>query len=65
MDKSREIIKTDGYWINRSQYGDGPSSMHRTQQQAIEEARRMLQDEGGNTLLIRDETGKFVAKIAY
>ncbi|MHB8111664.1 MAG: DUF2188 domain-containing protein [Syntrophorhabdaceae bacterium] len=65
MDNSREIIKTDGRWTNRLQYGDGPRSTHRTQGEAIEAARRMLQEEGGTTLIIRDETGKFTARIRY
>ncbi len=63
MKHSREILKTDNQWINKRLDDQGPSSLHRTREEAIKAAKRMLKDEGGGELYIKNDDGSVLAKV--
>lgn len=46
-----------GFWVNKLEYGDEPTSRHFTQLAAVASAKEMLRKEGGGTLIIRGPNG--------
>lgn len=54
--------RVDGTWANQKDGGQRATSLHKTQKQAFDAARRNLQNEGGGELKIKDENGKIRQK---
>ena len=52
-----------GWWVNKVEYADEPSSVHHTQLAAIVSAKMMLREEGGGTLIVRDLNGHIKDRI--
>lgn len=50
--------RDDGKWVNTSENASEASSVHDTQQEAQEAARRMLEDQGSGELVTVDREGK-------
>ena len=56
--------RPDGTWVNKRNDSDRASSLHRTQDEAKEEATRMLGNSGGGELTIMErDTGRIRDKI--
>lgn len=61
MSKPQDRIvspRPDGMWANLRQDRSRASSLHATQEEAIEAARRMLTNQGGGELSIQGKDGK-------
>jgi Uncharacterized protein conserved in bacteria (DUF2188) len=54
--------RPDGTWANKRNDADKASSTHATQAQAIEAARRMLQNSGGGELTVQGRDGGIRSK---
>lgn len=54
--------RPDGTWANKRNDAGKASSVHDTQQAAIEAARRMLQHQGGGELTVQGRDGQFRSK---
>ncbi len=50
--------RPDGSWANKRNDADKPSTIHKTQKEAIECAREMLQNSGGGELTIKGEDSR-------
>jgi len=62
-DRDRTVYRrADGTWVNERNDADRASSAHGTQKEAIDEAKRMLQNQGGGELTIKGEDGKIRSK---
>ncbi|NLT24637.1 MAG: DUF2188 domain-containing protein [Syntrophorhabdus sp.] len=60
MGKPRDRMvyqRDDGSWANKREDATRPSSTHRTQREAIDAARGMLQNQGGGELTIKGRDG--------
>ena len=54
--------RTDGTWANKRNDAERASSVHRTQQEAIQAGREMLQNQGGGELTVQGVDGRFRSK---
>jgi hypothetical protein len=54
--------RPDGTWANTRNDADRASSLHRTQQEAIDAARDMLRRQGGGELTTKGRDGRFRSK---
>jgi hypothetical protein len=54
--------RPDGTWVNKRNDSDRASSVHQTQQEAIEAGRRMLQNQGGGELTVQGRDGRIRSK---
>lgn len=54
--------RPDGTWANTRNDADRASSLHETQAEAIEAARRMLGNQGGGEMSIQGVNGQIRAK---
>ena len=54
--------RPDGQWSNKRDGGERASSLHRTQKEAAEEARRQIVQDGGGELKIKGEDGRIRSK---
>lgn len=54
--------RPDGKWANQKDGGERATSLHATQKQAADAARRNLRNEGGGELKVKDEKGKIREK---
>jgi hypothetical protein len=62
-DRDRTIFRrADGKWINKRNDSDQASSVSETQRGAIEDAKRMLGNQGGGELTIKGVDGKIRSK---
>ncbi|MDD3044840.1 MAG: DUF2188 domain-containing protein [Candidatus Delongbacteria bacterium] len=63
-DQDRMIYqRTDGTWVNQRNDADRASSIHQTQQDAVDAARNMLNNQGGGEISIQGINGKIRKKI--
>ncbi|MCL4743502.1 MAG: DUF2188 domain-containing protein [Phycisphaerales bacterium] len=53
---------SDGDWVNKRNDADRASSIHKTQREAEEAARQMLQNQGGGELTTKGRDGKIRSK---
>lgn len=62
-DRDRTIFRRDdGKWANKRNDAGKASSLHRTQNEAIDAAKRMLQNQGGGELTTKGLNGKIRSK---
>jgi len=62
-DRDRTIFRRDdGKWANKRNDAGKASSLHRTQKEAINAAKRMLQNQGGGELTTKGLNGKIRSK---
>lgn len=62
-DNDRTVYRrSDGTWVNKLNDSDRASSLHNTQKEAIDAARRMLQNQGGGELTTKGRDGKIRSK---
>ena len=54
--------RDDGSWQNKRNDADRASSVHQTQQEAIEAARNMLHNQGGGELTTQGRDGRIRSK---
>lgn len=64
MAKSNRTVsqRDDGKWANKKDGAQRATSLHDTQKQATEAARKNLKNEGGGELKIKNEEGKIRQK---
>jgi hypothetical protein len=65
MSKGRDRIvsrRPDGSWANKRNDADKASSIHSTQKEANDAARRMLHNQGGGELVTKGLDGKIKSK---
>lgn len=64
MSKNDRTIsqRPDGSWANKKDGADRASSLHETQKQAVDTARRQMKQTGGGELKIKDQRGHIRAK---
>jgi len=65
MSKGRDRTvyrRNDGKWANKRNDADKASSVHKTQKDAIEAARVMLENQGGGELTVKGKNGKIRSK---
>lgn len=65
MSKGRDRTvyrREDGSWANKRNDAQRSSTSHATQQEAIDAARRMLQNSGGGELTVQGRDGRFRSK---
>ena len=51
-----------GEWANKKDGASKAAGLHKTQQAAINEARKMLENSGGGELKVKNEQGKIRSK---
>lgn len=62
-DRDRTVFRRDdGQWANKRNDARKASSIHGTQKDAIDAAKRMLQNQGGSELTTKGLNGKFRSK---
>ena len=62
-DRDRMISKrADGTWANERNDASRASSVHRTQQEAIQSAKQMLVNQGGGELTVKGRDGLIRSK---
>jgi hypothetical protein len=62
-DRDRTIFRRDnGQWANKRNDAGKASSLHRTQKDAIDAAKNMLQNQGGGELTTKGLNGKIRSK---
>jgi hypothetical protein len=54
--------RSDGYWENKRNDADRASSLHKTQKEAVDAAKEMLQKQGGGELTTKGIDGKIRSK---
>lgn len=54
--------RPDGTWANKRNDADRPSSIHKTQQDAIDAARSIFKRQGGGELIVKGQNGKIRSK---
>lgn len=54
--------RSDGQWANKRNGASRAASVHRTQQEAIDAARDMLQHAGGGELITKGRDGRIRSK---
>lgn len=52
----------DGSWANKRDSADRPAGLHKTQREAIEHAKEMLEKAGGGELTVMGVNGKIRSK---
>lgn len=65
MSKKQDRIvyqRPDGQWINKRNDAQRPSSVHDTQRDAIDAARRNLSNQGGGELTVKGRDGRIRSK---
>ena len=65
MSKGRDRTvyrRPDGKWVNKRNDANRASSLHDTQNEAANEAKRNLRNQGGGELTIQGRDGKFRSK---
>ena len=65
MSKGRDRTvyqRDDGQWSNKKNDAGKSSSVHDTQQNAVDSAKRMLQNQGGGELTTMGKNGKIRSK---
>lgn len=55
-------MNKDGKWVNKRNNSQRASSTHNTQQDAINAAKRMLQNQGGGELTTKGRNGRIRSK---
>ena len=61
--RDRTVSKRhDGSWANKRNDADKASSIHKTQREAIDSAKKMLQNQGGGELTTKGVDGKIRSK---
>ena len=60
--RDRFVYRTPEGWANKRVDADKASSLHDTQQQASDSAKRMLQNQGGGELSVQGRDGKIRSK---
>ncbi len=62
-DRDRTISRrSDGSWVNKRNDADKASSVHKTQKEAEQTAKRMLRNQGGGELTTKGVDGKIRSK---
>lgn len=62
-DRDRTVYRRpDGKWANKRNDADRASSLHETQRDAIDAARKMLQNQGGGELATKGRDGRIRSK---
>ena len=61
-DRDRTVYRRSGEWINKRNDSSRASSVHDTQKDATNTARRMLGNQGGGELIIKGRDGQFRSK---
>ena len=54
--------REDGMWVNKRNDSDRAPSLHKTQKQAEAAAKKMLKNQGGGEVTIKDMKGKIINK---
>jgi hypothetical protein len=54
--------RDDGSWANKKDGGERASSLHNTQAQAVNAARKQLKETGGGELKVKNEDGRIRSK---
>ncbi len=54
--------RNDGNWVNKKISSDKASSLHKTQKEAEQTARKMLKNSGGGELITKGLNGKIRSK---
>ena len=54
--------RSDGSWVNKKNNSEQASGIHPTQKEAEQEARKMLQNQGGGELTTMGKNGKIRSK---
>jgi len=54
--------RKDEKWVNKRNDSERPSSVHDTQQDAIDAARNMLKNQGGGELIVKSLNSKIRSK---
>ncbi len=65
MSKDRDRIvykRNDGKWVNKRIDSDQASSLHNTQKEAGDTAKKMLNNQGGGELITKGVNGKIRSK---
>lgn len=65
MSKDRDRMvsrRPDGTWENKRNDADKASSLHKTQKEAEQTARKMLKNQGGGELITKGRDGKIRSK---
>jgi hypothetical protein len=57
--------RADGEWVNKRVDANRPSSLHRTQVEAIQAAKKTLLRQGGGELIVMGENGRIRSKDTY
>ena len=58
----RSVFKRDGNWVNKKDSASKASSIHDTQEEAIESARKNLENQGGGELKTMGRNGRIRSK---
>ncbi|MCB2218067.1 MAG: DUF2188 domain-containing protein [Desulfobulbaceae bacterium] len=62
-DRDRTVSRrSDGQWANKKHGASKASSLHQTQQEAIDAAKQMLSNQGGGELNVHGRDGKIRSK---
>ncbi len=61
-DQDRFVYRTPDGWANKRNDAGKASSVHQTQQQAIEAAKQMLHNQGGGELSVQGRDGQIRSK---
>lgn len=62
-DRDRTVYRrNDGTWVNKRNDADRAGSLHTTQKEAIDAARRMLHSQGGGELTTKGRDGVIRSK---
>lgn len=59
MAKNRHVVKVESGWVVKPEGAAQPSSRHRTQHAAIDEARNDSKRTGGGEIKVHGEDGRF------
>jgi hypothetical protein len=61
--QDRTVYRNDkGEWVNKANGNSRATSVHRTQQEAIDAARTNLHNQGGGELTVQGRNGRFRSK---
>jgi len=59
---NRSVFRRDNEWVNKLNSASRASSVHDTQQDAVDAAREMLQNQGGGELTTMGRSGQIRSK---
>lgn len=63
MKSGRTVYRRpDGMWVNQRNDSDRASSLHGSEREAVQAARRMLTNQGGGELAVKGINGKIKTK---